>query len=99
MHTFIHIRTHPQIGKQDLFSSLTSAHLWTASFIAHVFFCPRGRAGEQCFLNPMAIDLCPSAPFDGSPADLLGEQHLKSLSEEPGALGPTACCVSNIPPE
>lgn len=91
------------MGKQDLFSSPTVAHLWTASFITHVFFCPVSVPGEQCFLNPVATDLylTPSEvpPFDAKPADLLGGQHLKSLSAEPGALGPAVCCVSNIPPE
>ena len=91
--------SHPQRGKQNLFSSLTSAHLRTATFIAHVFFCPPRLPGEQCFLNPVATDLYLSAPFDGIPADLLGGEHLKSLSEKLGAWGPTASCASTIPPD
>lgn len=59
--------------------------------------------GEQCFPNPVATDLYLTPlevpPVDGKPADLLGGQHLKSLSAEPGALGPAVCCVSNVPHE
>lgn len=92
-----------QMRKQDLFSSLTVAHLWTPSFITHVFFCPLSVPREQCFQNPVSTDLYLSplevTPFDGKPVDLLGGQHLKSLSAGPGALGPAVCCVSNIPLE
>lgn len=91
------------MGKQDLFSSLTVAHLWTASFITHVFFCPHSAPRDQCFYNPVATDLYLTPlevpPFDGKPADLLGGQHLKSLSAEPWALSPAVCCAVNVPYE
>lgn len=91
------------MGKQDFLISLAVAHLWTASFITHVFFYPLSVPREQCFLNPVATDLYLAPlevpPFDGKPADLLGGQHLKSLSEELGALGLAVCRVSNIPHE
>lgn len=57
IHTHSHIQT--QKEKQELFTSLAVAHLWTstASFITHMFFCPLTMPIEQCFLNPVPIDL------------------------------------------
>lgn len=76
---------------------MTLAHVWTASTIAYVFFCPLGIPREQCFLNPVAIDLCLihyiCPPFHGKPSDLLGGRHLKSLSENWGASGPPVHCA------
>lgn len=96
-----HTRTNGETGLVQLTDSSSSVDC-----ILHytcVFSVLSSVPREQCFHNPVATDLyltpleVPS--FDGKLADLLGGQHLKSLSTEPGALGRAVHCVLNIPPK